>query len=104
MVPKREGTWRLVLNLKAQNAYTECKHFKMEDILSVRNFLSRDDYICKLQFVLAHLQAKGTEVGCLSEQSPNETERSRVGISAGKNTPGGPGPCGEYRASGFTDH
>ena len=32
LVPKSGNRWRLILNLKSLNTYTEYAHFKMEDI------------------------------------------------------------------------
>ena len=48
LVPKKGKQWRLILNLKVLNAYTEYNHFKMEDIRSVKDILCRGDYMCKL--------------------------------------------------------
>ena len=41
LVPKGRGKWRLILNLKALNLYTEHQHFKMEDIHCVKDLLNR---------------------------------------------------------------
>ena len=55
LVPKKEGQSRLILNLKALNTYTVRKHFKMEDIRSVKDLLNRGDYMCKLDLKDAYL-------------------------------------------------
>ena len=55
LVPKKEDQWRLILNLKALNEYTEREHFKMEDIRSVKDLLNRGDYMCKLDLKDAYL-------------------------------------------------
>lgn len=55
LVPKGGSRWRLILNLKALNVYTEHKHFKMEDIRGVKDLLSRGEYMCKLDLKDAYL-------------------------------------------------
>ena len=55
LVPKKEDQWRLILNLKALNTYTIREHFKMEDIRSVKDLLTRGDYMCKLDLKDAYL-------------------------------------------------
>ena len=55
LVPKGKGKWRLILNLKALNLYTEHQHFKMEDIHCVKDLLNRGDYMCKLDLKDAYL-------------------------------------------------
>ena len=55
LVPKKEGQWRLILNLKALNTYTIREHFKMEDIRSVKDLLNKGDYMCKLDLKDAYL-------------------------------------------------
>ena len=55
VVPKSGGKWRLILNLKALNLYTEHMHFKMEDIRSVKDLLNRGDYMCKVDLKDAYL-------------------------------------------------
>ena len=47
-MPRKEDQWRLILNLKALNAYTIHEHFKMEVVRSVKDLLNRGDYMCKL--------------------------------------------------------
>ena len=55
LLPKVKGKWRLILNFKALNVYTEHQHFKMEDIRCVKDLLNRGDYMCKLDLKDAYL-------------------------------------------------
>ena len=55
LVPKSEGKWRLILNLKALNQFVIYEHFKMEDIRCVKDLLNRGDYMCKLDLKDAYL-------------------------------------------------
>ena len=48
LVPKKEGGNRLVINLKPLNKFIHCQKFKIEDYRCVRNMLSRNDYLCKI--------------------------------------------------------
>ena len=55
LVPKSEGKWRLILNLKSLNKFVRYEHFKMEDIRSVKDLLNKGDYMCKLDLKDAYL-------------------------------------------------
>ena len=55
LVPKSEGRWRLILNLKALNQFVIHEHFKMEDIRCVKDLLNWGDYMCKLDLKDAYL-------------------------------------------------
>ena len=55
LVPKSEGRWRLILNLKALNEFVLCKHFKMEDIRCVKDLITKGDHMCKLDLKDAYL-------------------------------------------------
>ena len=55
LVPKSEGKWRLILNLKALNHFVIYEHFKMEDIHCMKDLLNRGDYMCKLDLKDAYL-------------------------------------------------
>ena len=55
LVPKSEGKWRLILNLKSLNQFVIHEHFKMEDIRCVRDLLNKGDYMCKLDLKNAYL-------------------------------------------------
>ena len=61
LVPKGKGKWRLILNLKALNLYTEHQHFKMEDIHCVKDLLNIGDYMCKLDLKDAYLSIPITQ-------------------------------------------
>ena len=82
LVPKKEGQWRLILNLKALNTYTIREHFKMEDIRSVKDLLNKGDYMCKL-----HGFERRVSV------SPNQRRSPKVPpISMGRNSVSLQGP------------
>ena len=55
IVPKKDGGWRSVLNLKALNRYIHTPHFKMEGIASVKDVLQSGDYMGKLDLKDAYL-------------------------------------------------
>jgi len=44
-VPKSDGTYRLILNLKEVNKFIEHTHFKMEDYRTVCNLIQQDGYL-----------------------------------------------------------
>ena len=54
-VPKTSGKVRLILNLKSLNTFLEYEHFKMEDIRCIKDLLSRNEFICKLDLKDAYL-------------------------------------------------
>ena len=45
LVPKKDGGWRPVINLKSLNRFISVKHFKMETILSLRGTLREGDFM-----------------------------------------------------------
>ena len=55
LVPKSEGKWRLILNLKALNQFVIHEHFKMEDIRCVEDLLNEGEFMCKLDLKDAYL-------------------------------------------------
>ena len=55
IVPKKDGGWRPVINLKALNRYIHTPHFKMESIASVKDVLQSGDYMGKLDLKDAYL-------------------------------------------------
>ena len=61
LVPKGKGKWRLILNLKALNLYTEHQHFKIEHIRCVKDLLNRGNYMCKLDLKDAYLSVLITQ-------------------------------------------
>ena len=55
IVPKKDGGWRTIINLKNLNKYLRVQHFKMESIYSVRDVLHRGDWMAKLDLQDAYL-------------------------------------------------
>ena len=48
IVPKPDGSYRLILNLKLLNKFLETEHFKLEDEKTVRRIISPDCYMATL--------------------------------------------------------
>lgn len=48
LVPKRDGKWRPVINLRELNRFIRTAHFKMEDIQSVRDLLLESDWLTRI--------------------------------------------------------
>ena len=55
VVPKRDGGWRPIINLKRLNNYIRCSHFKMENILSLRDVLKKGDSMSKIDLKDAYM-------------------------------------------------
>ena len=55
IVPKKDGGWQTIINLKKLNKYLRVQHFKMESIYSVRDVLHRGDWMTKLDLQDAYL-------------------------------------------------
>ena len=55
VVPKADGSWRPVINLKALNTYVARSHFKMESVKTVKGLLQRGDWLVKLDLKDAYL-------------------------------------------------
>ena len=55
VVPKKDGGWRPIINLKQLNHFLDTTHFKMESILSLRDILKKDDYMIKVDLKDAYL-------------------------------------------------
>ena len=47
VVPKKDGGWRPIINLKRLNSYLEIPHFKMETIRSLRDVVLPGNYMVK---------------------------------------------------------
>lgn len=47
-VPKPDGSFRLILNLKDQNEFVVYKHFKMEHLQSILNIMTQNCYMAKI--------------------------------------------------------
>ena len=55
VVPKADGAWRPVIDLKALNRFVACPHFKMESIRTIRGLVSQGDWLLKLDLKDAYL-------------------------------------------------
>ena len=55
LVPKSDGSWRPVINLKPLNRFVTAQHFKMESIRTVRGLIQKGDFMCKLDLKDAYL-------------------------------------------------
>ena len=55
IVPKKDGGWRPIINLKRLNSYLEVPHFKMEGIRDLKDILQMGDYMGKLDLKDAYL-------------------------------------------------
>ena len=45
IVPKKDGWWQAIINLKALNKYLNTQHFKMENIYTLRDILKQGNYM-----------------------------------------------------------
>ena len=48
LVPKSDGSWRPVINLKSLNKYVIARHFKMESIRTAKGLMQTGDWLVKL--------------------------------------------------------
>ena len=55
LVPKSDGSWRPVINLKALNKYVVTRHFKMESVRTVKGLMQKGDWLVKLDLKDAYL-------------------------------------------------
>ena len=55
VVPKRDGGWRPIINLRKLNSYIHTPHFKMENIFSLRDILKKGDWLAKIDLKDAYL-------------------------------------------------
>ena len=55
VVPKKDGGWRPIINLKSLNQYLEVPHFKMESIQSLKDVILPGDYLAKIDLKDAYL-------------------------------------------------
>ena len=55
LVPKSDGSWHPVVNLKSLNTWVVPHHFKMESISTVKGLLIRGDWMVKLDLKDAYL-------------------------------------------------
>ena len=55
LVPKKDGSYRPVFNLRPLNRFMENSHFKMEGLPAVKELLQRDDWLCTMDLKDAYL-------------------------------------------------
>ena len=55
VVPKSDGLWRPVINLKSLNQYVRAPHFKLESIKLVKGLIQEGDWLTKLDLKDAYL-------------------------------------------------
>ena len=48
VVPKKDGGWRPIINLKILNSYLHTPHFKLESIQNLKDVLLQNDYMAKV--------------------------------------------------------
>ena len=48
LVPKPDGSYRFILNLKKLNNFVISEHFKMEDLRTAVNILEHEDFMCTI--------------------------------------------------------
>jgi hypothetical protein len=48
VVPKKDGGWRPIINLKSLNSYLFTPHFKLESIQSLKDVLLQNDFMVKV--------------------------------------------------------
>ena len=58
IVPKKDGGWRPIINLKALNQFLRTQHFKMENIYTLRDILKQGDYMGKIDLKDAYFSVK----------------------------------------------
>ena len=55
LVPKSDGSWRPVINLKRFNQFVLSQHFKMESVRTVKAIIQKGDWLVKLDLKDAYL-------------------------------------------------
>lgn len=55
LVPKTDGSWRPVINLRALNKHVVTHHFKMESIRTIKGLMQQGDWLLKLDLKDAYL-------------------------------------------------
>lgn len=58
LVPKSDGTWRPVINLRELNTHIAYHHFKMEGIRTVKGLMQSGDWLVKLDLKDAYLSVR----------------------------------------------
>lgn len=54
LVPKKDGSLRLVINLKQLNFFVEYQHFKQENISLAPDLIQKDDYLTSIDLCDAY--------------------------------------------------
>lgn len=55
LVPKPDGSYRFILNLKRLNLFVKEDHFKMEDLRTALNIMQEGEFMCRLDLNDAYL-------------------------------------------------
>ena len=55
VVPKKDGGWRPIINLRELNRYVISPHFKMENISNLKDVILPRDWMCKIDLKDAYL-------------------------------------------------
>ena len=55
VVPKKDGTHRPVINLKALNKFIKRQHFKMEGLQMIKDLLQKEDWMVTVDLKDAYL-------------------------------------------------
>ena len=66
--PKKDGSFRLILNLKPLNQFIEYKKFKMPSIKTVTQMIKRHDHLISVDLLDAYNHAKIRREDCLKLQ------------------------------------
>lgn len=61
LVPKKDNTWRPILNLKPLNIHLKQFHFKMESVNMIKDILKANMWMCKLDLKDAYFSIKVSE-------------------------------------------
>jgi hypothetical protein len=61
LVPKADGSWRPVINLRSLNQFVVARHFKMEGIRVVKGLMRLNDWMVKLDLKDAYLSVPMSE-------------------------------------------
>ena len=56
VVPKKDGTHRPVINLKALNKFLKYQHFKMEGLQLIKDLLQKEDWMVTVDLKDTYLQ------------------------------------------------
>ena len=48
IIPKKDGSWRPIINLRGLNSFVDNQHFKMENLVGVKDSLLTGDFMAKI--------------------------------------------------------